>query len=343
MKIVKPAVVLLMLVLSLPTSAENVRIYSWRLYLADQVVEVFEKETGHTLIQTFYDEEAVRDAVISSGRSQGFDLIMMDDSTLRLMAELDTFQNLESISDDIEGIKPLWRNACGPCGIAYSWGTSGLMYRSSVAVEPIHSWRQLFEVPAEHQGRLVTHLDHQDSVASALMALGAHPFAVDKTILKQAFNLLQQQQAAILATTYGLAYAEVHGASSEMSLTYGFSSDLSELIKVSGQDDWVYVVPEEGTLLWADCWAAPNGRALKPATEAFLKFINRPDIAAMNAEKLGFATVNQAAMDIVGEGYRSNKVLFPPKVTLDRGSYYKILDSESERLRQRMITSLQSQ
>jgi len=343
MKIIKPAVVLLMLALSLPSSAEKIRIYSWRLYLADQLVDAFEKETGHTLVQMFYDEEAVRDAVISSGRGQGFDLIMMDDSTLRLMAKLDTFQSLESINGDIEGIEPLWRNACGPSGVAYSWGTSGLMYRSSVAVEPIHSWRQLFEVPAEHQGRLVTHLDHQDSVASALMAIGEPPFAVDKAKLKQAFYLLQKQQAAMLAQTYGLAYAQIHGASSKMSLTYGFSSDLSELIKVSGQDDWVYVVPEEGTLLWADCWAAPNGRTLKPATEAFLKFISRPDIAAMNAEKLGFATVNQAALAIAGKSYRSNKVLFPPKGIIDRGSYYQILDSESEKLRQRMITSLRSQ
>ncbi len=343
MKIIKPAVVLLILVLSLPTSAEKVRIYNWRLYLADQVVETFEKESGHTLIQMYYDEEAVRDAVISSGRSQGFDLIMMDDSTLRLMDRLDRFQNLESINGDIEGIEPLWRKACGPFGVAYSWGTSGLMYRSSVAVEPIHSWRQLFEVPAEHQGRLVTHLDHQDSVASALMAIGAHPFAVDKVALQQAFNLLQKQQASILAQTYGLAYAQIHGTSSKMSLTYGFSSDLSELIKISGQDDWVYVVPEEGTLLWADCWAAPYGKTLKPATVAFLKFINRPDIAAMNAERMGFTTVNQAALALVNNDYRSNKVLFPSKAIQDRGSYYQILDPESEKLRQRMITSLQSQ
>jgi len=343
MNIIKLAVVLLMLVINLPASAEKIRIYNWRLYLADQVVEAFEKESGHTLVQMFYDEEAVRDEVISSGRSQGFDLIMMDDSTLKLMSGLDHFQNLDSLNGDIEGIDPLWRQACGPRGVAYSWGTSGLMYRSSVALEPIHSWRQLFEVPVEHQGRLVTHLDHQDSVASALMAIGAHPFAVDQAELKQAFNLLLKQQTSILAQSYGLAYAQSHGASSKMSLTYGFSSDLSELIKASGQDDWVYVVPAEGTLLWVDCWAVPNGKTLKPATKDFLKFINRPEIAAMNAEKLGFATVSQSALALVGESYRSNKALFPSKEILDRGSYYQVLDPESEKLRQRMITSLQSQ
>jgi len=343
MNIIKPAVALLILMLNLPALAEKLRIYNWRLYLTDQVVEAFEKESGHTLIQMFYDEEAVRDAVISSGRSQGFDLIMMDDSTLRLMSKLDRFQNLDSLIGDIEGIDPLWSKACGPEGVAYSWGTSGLMYRSSVAVEPIHSWLQLFEVPAEHHGRLVTHLDHQDSVASALMAIGAHPFAVDEAELKQAFDLLLKQQAAMLAQTYGLAYAQNHGASSQMSLTYGFSSDLSELIKASGQDDWVYVVPAEGTLLWVDCWAAPNGKTLKLAAKDFLKFINRPDIAAMNAETLGFATVSQSALALVGEKYRSNKVLFPPRAILDRGSYYQVLDPASEQLRQRMITSLQSQ
>ena len=69
-------------------------------------------------------------------------------------------------------------------------------------------------------------------------------------------------------------------------------------------------LPQEGTLIWYECFASVSQKPLSVASVAFLNFINRADVAAKNAEDVWYATANKAAMDLMSEEYLEDHELF---------------------------------
>lgn len=322
--------------------ADDVKIYTWEGYFAESVIEQFKQETGHTITQAHYDDEGLRDTVISSGRARVYDLIVVDDYSIRLMDKIELFHDLStalaSLKDTLDS---RWVNACGSRGIPYSWSMMGIMYRESIAPEPITSWKQLFTPPKAHQGRLVMHFDEIDTVAAALMAAGADPFIEKTSELKLAHKLLVEQKKYLLAVDYNYSYALEHGKDSLMSMALGFSGEENSLNEISGSEDWVFVIPKEGTLLSVDCLVAPISKPITEATKTFLAFINRPDMAAMNAEEIWFATPNLKALALTSEDYRADSSLHASEELINKSRLYSVMSTDSLRLRIRIVNSVQ--
>jgi spermidine/putrescine transport system substrate-binding protein len=57
-----------------------------------------------------------------------------------------------------------------------------------------------------------------------------------------------------------------------------------------------YVIPEEGAALWVDYLAIPAAATQVELAKAFIAFLLRPEIAALNANHLRFATPNASAL-----------------------------------------------
>ena len=77
--------------------ADEVKIYTWEGYIAESVIEQFKRETGHTIKQAHYDDERLRDTVISSGRARAYDLIIVDDYFIRLVDKNESFHDLSRV------------------------------------------------------------------------------------------------------------------------------------------------------------------------------------------------------------------------------------------------------
>ncbi|NIB42626.1 spermidine/putrescine ABC transporter substrate-binding protein [Pseudomaricurvus alkylphenolicus] len=315
---------------------KQINIYNWEGYLSQDVIEQFQRQSGYEVHQVYFDQELIRDETITSGRSRVFDLILMDDITLREMKTVGLFQDLSSLLGTIESFSKDAKKACGKYGIPYGWGTNGILHRSSVSKTPITSWRQLFVPPPEHQGRVVMHFDVYDTTASAMLALGEPPYSNNLRKLKEAQTLILNQEKYRLDTKYALSYAINHGQKSQMSLAFGFSSDLYFVREVTGQEDWEYVIPKEGTPVWYDCWAIPRAESIKQATREFLLYLYQPKVAAANAEEIWFATSLESALPHTSEDYRSDNLLFPEKNGNPIIRYPYIRDIENYRVRERM-------
>ncbi|MDJ0877351.1 MAG: spermidine/putrescine ABC transporter substrate-binding protein [Halieaceae bacterium] len=329
---------------TVPAVADTLNIYIWDRYLADRVLVDFTEETGHPVREEYYDSEPVRDAVVTSGRGAGFDLILMDNAALQILAEQGLFHDLSDIAAELGStvIDPRWQEACGAYGIPYSFGVLGLLYRESVAREPLTSWRQLFESPVEHRGRIVMYADDIDTTSAALLATGAHPYAEDTTAMRRAYALMQTQLPHLLAWDYGISYAEAHGADSRMSLTFGFNGDENGLRLATGQNDWTFVVPREGSVLWADCLAVPKGKPVTEAIRQFLLFINRPKVAAYNADDIGFASPNLPAAAHFSEIQQGRMEMLSTVDVRADARTLRDMGFNARRLRDRMMKALVS-
>ncbi|MBW8191902.1 spermidine/putrescine ABC transporter substrate-binding protein [Neiella marina] len=332
---------LIAILLSSHAYADEVRLYNWTDYLEPSVTEAFKAASGHDVTEDYFDTESLRDELINSGRGGAFDLILVDGWSLSLMSEKQLFHKVSELTKELSThIDPRWQEACGDYGIPYSWGTMGIMHRESISKTPITSWRQLFHPPAGHSGHIAMYDDAVDAPVAALLVDGADPFTSDIQALKLAYTHLKAQRPHVMTYQYGDAYAEEHGSASTMTMTMGYSGDEYSISENTEQDDWVYVVPQEGTVLWVECWAFPIDNPINQATLDFVKFLSQPEIAAQNAESVWMASPIPSAVELTSEEYQSDDALFPSEQILERSHLYKVIDAEGQLTRFKMMTSL---
>jgi len=342
----KLASVVVILSVTLPScfvNSETLIIYNWAEYLSEETIEKFERQSGHNIRQVYYDNEGERDRVILSNKKADYDLVIFDEHSLKNFSVSGLLEDLTALpitGKKNQGIK--FRNLCGKNGIPYSWGTTGIAYRSSIFKRGITSWQSLFNPPIEAEGRIVMPLDEVDTTSVLLLALGKETNSANLESLKASLDLLKSQMPYLIKYGYGLTYAELRGEENDMAMTMAYSSDIAALIELTGQTDWKYVVPDEGGEFWVDCWAIPEGKVPSQAAIDFLSFMNNPENAAENAEEALFASTNTEARKLFSTEYLKNDILNPNAETLARTYPTPTLSAEALRLRNWLVFSAKS-
>jgi len=336
--------ILLVFTFASPLHAEEIKIFIWEHFISEKVIEQFTQKTGHTIKQYYYDSEVDRNALLVNGQGNNYDLVLVDNATTNRYGKIDILTPLASANiDNIENNGHQWRKSCGEYGIPYSYGTIGIAHRSSVSKEKIDSWNNILTPPKEHIGTTMMLKDDLDTVAIALLAKGFDPFTNDKNELKLAYSALKEQSKYLLQYGFPLTYVDEQQSASKLTLTVVYSGDTFNLEQSTGQRDWKYVVPKEGTLLFVDCFTAPNNGELKEATKAFLAFINEPTIAYENASEMWFSTTNEAATLIADDEYKNDSEISPNAELIKRSVSYAEVPKESLVIRNRMVSILKIQ
>ncbi len=322
--------------------AESVRVLNWEEYLAPAVISAFEQETGHSVEQFYLDNEQQRDTMLFSGRGGNFDLVMIDSQALKTDGEKTYFVDIpiHKIANSSQ-LSPASHLACGRKGMPYAWGTLSIAYRASANPQGIDSWQALFDIAPGNQQKTIMLKDSINSTGLSLIALGLPPYSEDKDDLKQAYALLKKQRVHLHSYGYGLSYAIDLQAASDITMAVAYSGDTKHFIKATGQQDWRYTIPREGTIIWTDCLAMPHRDSpIKTATIEFLNFISRPDIALLNAETIGLATPNLGALRIARDDYKNDRELFPSPAILAKSHHVKTLSNEQLKIRSRILQKL---
>ena len=67
-------------------------------------------------------------------------------------------------------------------------------------------------------------------------------------------------------------------------------------------ENLAYAVPKEGSNFFIDSWVIPANAENKENAEAWINFLNRPDIALKNFEYITYSTPNTGAQGTDGRG-----------------------------------------
>ncbi|WP_028865473.1 polyamine ABC transporter substrate-binding protein [Psychromonas aquimarina] len=328
-------------ILVAPLYAQEVKIYIWDHYISDQVVRIFNERTGHTVKQYLYDDEVARDAILVNEQAGKYDLILVDNANTVSYTKLGLFAPLSALSlKNMDHNSKKSRASCGGSGVPFAKGTMGIAYRTSISPKKIDSWNDLLQPPQEHRGSTMMLKNDIDTVAIALLARGLNPFTSDKQELKSAYSLLSSQSQYLLAYGHPVAYVTEHGSRSKLTMAALYAGDLQNLKDFTGQQDWQYIVPKEGTLFFVDCFVAPAGKPVLQGTKAFLEFINEPEIAYMNAQDMWFSTTSQSALEKASAEYKNDTEISPDKSVLLRSYHYRLLSREQVVLRNRIVSML---
>ena len=319
---------------------EELYVYNWGDYIDDEVVAMFEEETGIKVTYDMFETNEEMYPVIEAG-AVTYDVVCPSDYMIQKMIENDmlaeiNFENVPNISQ----INPKYMEMSrsfdpeNRYSVPYCWGTVGILYNTKrleeLRVEPPKSWMDLWD-PAL-KGEILMQDSVRDAFMVALKGLGYSMNTIDEKELQQAKDLLIQQKPLVQAYVIDQVRDKMIGGEAAVGVIYsGEMLYIQEEVKNLGLDySLEYVVPEEGTNLWLDSWVIPKNAQNKENAEKWINFLCRPDIALRNFEYITYSTPNQGAFDLLDPEIQENKAVFPDLDSLENSEVYRYLGDEEE-------------
>ncbi len=310
---------------SLPT--DEIVLLTWADYLDPKLVSEFEREHAAKIRFRYFESDDARDEILAGADGGGHDLAMVNGVMLELYSKRNWLAPISEQSiPNLHHLEPRWRTAFAASeryGVPYFWGTLGIGYRRDLVPEGISTWKEFFQPSESMRGRISMLKSSRDVVGMALKSLGHSANTNDRAAIRDAGALLQAQRPFVRSYEYVSLNEESALVSGEIWASMMYSGDA--LMVQEHHDDIVYVVPEEGGNLWADYLVIMQSSPRKDLAAKFIDFLNRPDIAARNAEYVYYATPNTGAVAYLSEEYFEDPVIHPSDSVLSRSEIYRSL------------------
>lgn len=324
-------------------SPDTLSVYTWSDYLDPELVSEFETEHGARVEFSYFISDEARDKELTARGGSGFDVIMVNRLQMPSYARRGWTAPLDrSRIPNLEHLESRWtdasEDAAAEHGVAYFWGTLGIAWRADLYPEGLRSWRALLEPDERLSGHLMMPDDGRELVGLALKADGHSVNTADRTLIRAAGERLARQKPHV--KEYG--YSSLTEASSfitgEVWAGPMYSGDALVLKELDEHIE--YRIPDEGGILWVDYLAVAGTSTRKALAHAFIDFLNRPEVAARNAEYVHFATPNRAARELASEDYLADPVIHPDEKQLDALESFDSLPARSTKSMNAVISEL---
>lgn len=305
-------------------------VFNYGDYIDTETLRMFEEETG---IQVKYEEYVTPEDMYTKYQSGviDYDLICTSDYMIEKMVqsgealEIDTSQ-----MDYYNNVGQEYLDFCkafdpeNSYAVPYFWGTVGILYNQSMVKEDVTSWSILWN--DEYKNQIVMENSMRDAFLVPLKWKGYSLNTKDKSQLLEAQSLLMKQKPLVEAYLVDESRDAMISGDAAMAVIY--SGDAT--VAMETNENLNYVVPEEGSNIWFDCWMIPDSAKHKKEAEMFIDFMNRPDVALLNFDYIYYGTPNTAVYDMLEDDIKEDETIFPKKEIMDKCEVYKYLSKELE-------------
>ncbi len=322
------------------SGAGEVYVYNWGEYIDEEVISMFEEETGIHVVYDMFETNEEMYPIIEAG-ARNYDAVCPSDYMIQkmmengLLAELnfDNIPNYKEIDPEyIERSREF--DPENKYSVPYTWGTVGILYNTGlVAPEDVPTkWMDLWN--PKFEGEILMQDSVRDAFMVALKALGYSMNTTDENELAEARDLLIEQKPLVQAYVIDQVRDKMIGGEAAIGVIYsGEMLYIQEEVANLGLDySLEYMIPEEGTNVWIDSWVIPKNAQNKENAEKWIDFLCRPDIAKMNFEYITYATPNKGAFELLDEELQNNKAVFPDTDSLDNCEVFRYLGEEADQM-----------
>ena len=316
-----------------PTAAplgKELVFYNWAGDLIETLFDDFEEEYGIQVKYVVYEtpEEAVQN--IRAG--EVFDLVVLENEYIpslvkdELLAKID-YRNVPNFSHISANFRDLAYDPGNKHTIPYSWGTTGLVVRSDLVEDPISSWSDMWD--PRYAGQVVGWLIPRYTLGAALKSLGYSVNSEDPGELEHAVERLiaLKPNATWLTIEDTAAY---HLADGEAVMALGWAYDAQ--VGQEENEAILYVLPEDGSILWGDNFVIPANSPRKREAELFLDFILRPEITGQLVNVNYYAMTSDGAVSFIDPEILNDPIIYPQTEELQNAEILLPLSPEGERL-----------
>jgi spermidine/putrescine transport system substrate-binding protein len=317
---------------TLPPLAEELVFYDWEEDMPQSVLDAFTEEYGVKVTYLTYESQEEAEENIEAGKV--YDVVVLDNDAIPwlvsedLLAEID-YRNVPNFDNISVNFRDLAYDPGNRHSVPFNWGTTGLVVRSDLVDELPTHWADLWD--PRYTGRIAVREDvPYDLIGLTLKSLGYSLNSENPNELEAALErMLELKRGAFFVGSYA-ADAVPALLSGEAVILVGWAEDVLE-----GQEEneaIVYILPEEGTLLWGDNFAIPANSPHKYTAEVFLNFLLRPEISAQITNENCYATPNEAAYPFIDPDILNNPVIFPPNEDLKNAEVFLSHSPEGDAL-----------
>lgn len=296
--------------------ADRIFLYTWVEYIDPEIKDQFMEECGVEVVETNFDSNETLLATLQAGGAD-YDLIIPSDYMVQIMIDegmlmeidFDVVTNI-ALMDDLnvnQYFDPEQKYT-----VPYFWGTSGFAVDTNAVPDYEESWSMLFDPNSPYCGQISMLDDQRETLGAALMYLGYSLNSTDPAELEAAKNLLIEQSNCVKA--YDSQTNDDLIISGETVFGHIWTGDaiLAGLPDSGGREGIVYVIPQEGCVVWQDNLAIPVGAPNAYTAMVFINYLHFPEVAAQNAEWVGYGTPNAAAKEFIDPEILADEGIYPP-------------------------------
>ena len=291
-------------------------VLNWGDYIDEALLTQFEEETG---IQVNYTTMATNEEMMVKLEEADciYDVCFPSDYIIERLIQKDLLHELNK--DNIPNLQYIDERFLdldfdpeNKYSVPYMWGTVGILYNTTMVQEPVTSWDILWD--ETYADQILMYDSIGDTIGVALMKLGYSINTRNEADIQAAEEALIAQKPIVQAYLGDPIKDRLISGGAAMGIVY--SGDAMWCMYEN--PDLAYAVPETGSNLWFDNIIIPKTSDNTEAAEAFINFLCDPEVAAQNAEYIGYSTPNAAALEILGEEYINDPTYNPPQELLDK-------------------------
>lgn len=326
--VISMAILLGLLGLSACSSEKKVvlRVYNWGEYIDESVIEDFEEKYPEIRVQyeTYTDNEIMYTKIKNS--STKYDVLIPSDYMIErlikegMLAPLN-FSNIPNYSLIDSKYKNLSFDPENMYSVPYMWGTLGILYDKTQISETEFTWNDLFN--QKYTGSILMKKDMRDALGVSLKSLGFSFNSTNETELHAARERLSTQARDVLGYVNDDGMDKMIAGEAMVALMY--SGDAAYCI--SENENLDFAIPTDGSNLFFDSMVIPANSLNKEAAEKFINFMCETEIAARNAEEIGYSTPH-AAVYVALPPEVANSFAYPSEAVLTQAEIYKYLGEE---------------
>ena len=348
------------------------KIYNWADYIDDELLTEFEvwyeEQTGEKVevVYQLFDINEIMLAKIERGK-EDFDVACPSEYIIERMLRNDLLlpinKDFGSTPNYLGNVSPFIHDVfskidgsgkdANDYAVGYMWGTTGFLYNPKyVTREEVSSWSALWN-PKFSKKLLIKDAFRdvycplriyakQEELAAGEVSLDSLMYDSSDESIALVEGLLKKAKPYVAGWEADFGKEIMTKEKAWLNLSWSgdavWAIDEAEAVGV----ELVYVVPDEGSIVWFDGWVIPKYAKNPKAAAYFINFMCKPENAIRNMDAIGYVSVigtpevrdymSESAVEsgfeepvnveyFFGEGADSvviNPVLYPDKSVIDR-------------------------
>lgn len=280
----------------------DVYIYNFGDYMSDEAIEIFERETGIRVHQDVFEANEEVLPVIESGAK--YDVICISDYCIEQLIERGYLLDLDKTKiPNYNNINRDVLNDLSVCdkdnkvAVPYFKGGMGIMFNKTtldkMGIKYPTKWSDLFD--EKLKGELIMQSSIRDLYTVGLKMNGFSANSTSKDEIDKVTEDFIAQKPYVSA--YMTDQIKDKILSGECAIAPITSGDVQYVYENGGEDDYCFIVPEEGTANFVDAWCILKNAENLDNAYKFIDYMCREDIAKLNAQYIGYESVNDKTPD----------------------------------------------
>lgn len=297
-------------------------IYNWTEYLPESVLEAFTKETGIEVEYATYESNEAMYAKLKLLDGKGYDLVVPSTFYVEKMRKEGLLQTInKSALKNYANVDASAMNKIhdpeNQYSVPYLWGSTAIAVNGKdVDASKIKKWADLWK--PEYKGKIMLMDDVRDNFYIGLRVCGFADNSTNEAEIKCAYEKLKELMPSV--KTFNSDSPKTPLIQGNVSIGAIWNG---EAYKASQEMEGLqYIYPEEGAVLWIDSFVIPKGAVNVEAAHKFIDFVLRAESGKACMEELGYPAPNTAATLLLDEKLRNNKIVFPNKEDVAKGSIH---------------------